>query len=133
MDALPQWEQGTPAILIAAGPHAIPVSTALRRGDRRVVLALGRRRDVLERLRADPGAALAVLTAGAAFTAYGTARVVREELDCAPVAAVELAVDRVQDHLADGRTEMLGAATYRWLDGDAAAAEPQIWAELAGL
>ena len=27
---LPDWEPGTPAVLVAAGPHAIPVSTAVR-------------------------------------------------------------------------------------------------------
>ena len=35
--------------------------------------------------------------------------------------------------LGDGRTEMLGGATYRWLDSDAGAAEPAIWTELATL
>ena len=30
---LPDWEVGTPAVLIVAGPHAIPVSTAVRRGN----------------------------------------------------------------------------------------------------
>lgn len=133
MEALPQWERGTPAILIAEGPHAIPVSTAVRRGDRRIVLALGRRRRMLQRLREEPAAALAVLGAGCAFTAYGSARVIREQLDAAPVAAVELVIDRIQDHLADGRTDMRGAASYRWLDADAGAAEPLILAELATL
>ena len=57
----------------------------------------------------------------------------RDELEAAAVAGVELVVERVQDHLADGRTEMLAGASYRWLDADAAAAEPGIWAELATL
>ena len=30
MEGLPHWEQGTPAVLCVAGPHAIPVSTAVR-------------------------------------------------------------------------------------------------------
>jgi hypothetical protein len=127
---LPEWEAGTPAVLIAAGPHAIPVSTAVRRGDRRVVFALGARRSMLARLREGPEAALCVLGAGVAFTAYGRAAVVREELDAAPVAAVELQVERVQDHLADGRTEMLDGARYEWRDAAAAEAEPRIRAEL---
>ena len=127
---LPEWERGTPAVLIAAGPHAIPVSTAVRRGDRRVVFALGRRRETLARLRADPSCALCVLGRGVAFTAYGRAAVVRDELEAAPVSAVELTVERLQDHLADGRTEMLDGARYSWRDEVAAEAEPRIVSEL---
>jgi hypothetical protein len=127
---LPNWEQGTPAVLIAAGPHAIPISTAVRRGERRVVFALGRQRAMLERLRAEPAAALCVLGRGVAFTAYGRVTVVREELDAAPVVGVELAVELVQDHLADSRTEMLDGARWKWQDQDAAEAEPRIIAEL---
>jgi hypothetical protein len=130
---LPEWERGTPAVLVASGPHAIPVSTAIRRGDDRIVFALGRRREMLERLRADPSAALCMLARGMAFTAYGQVRVVRDPIDAAPVAALELLVERVQDHLADGRTEMLGGATYAWSDQAAAEAEPRIAAELGVL
>jgi hypothetical protein len=128
---LPEWEVGTPAVLIVAGPHAIPVSTSIRRGDQRVVFALGQRRETLERLRADPSAALCVLGRGVAFTAYGQAVVVREELDAAPVAAVELRVDRVQDHLADGRTEMLDGARYDWRNIKDGESESRIRDELA--
>jgi hypothetical protein len=128
---LPEWEPGTPAVLIVAGPHAIPVSTSIRRGDQRVVFALGQRRETLGRLRADSSAALCVLGRGVAFTAYGEAVVVREELDAAPVAAVELRVARVQDHLADGHTEMLAGARYEWRDEDEVRAESRIRAELA--
>ena len=130
---LPEWERGTPAVLVASGPHAIPVSTAVRRGDDRVVFALGRRRAMLERLRSDPDAALCVLGRGVAFTAYGRVQVLREELDAAPVTAVELRVERVQDHLADGRTDMLDGARYQWTDDAAAEAEPRIAAELGAL
>jgi hypothetical protein len=96
-------------------------------------LALGRRRDTLERLRGDPRAALCLLGTGLAFTAYGTARVVREPLEAAPVVGVVLEVESVQDHLADGRTEMLDGARWRWLDAQAAGADPKIVAELASL
>lgn len=130
---LPEWERGTPAVLIAAGPHAIPISTAVRRGDTRVVFALGRRRTILGRLRDEPEAALCVLGRGVAFTAYGRVSVVREELDAAAVAAVELRVDRVQDHLADGRTSMIDGARYEWRDDAAAEAEPRILAELGAV
>jgi len=128
---LPEWEVGTPAVLIVAGPHAIPVSTSIRRADDRVIFALGRRRETLTRLRSEPGAALCVLGRGVAFTAYGRAFVVRDELDCAPVAAVELRVERVQDHLADGRTEMLAGARYEWRDEEAVRSESRIRQELA--
>lgn len=130
---LPEWDRGTPAVLIAAGPHAIPVSTAVRRGDARVVFALGRRRTTLARLREEPQAALCVLARGVAFTAYGRATVVRERLEAAPVVGVELRVERVQDHLADGRTEMLDGARYAWRDDAAAEAEPLIVGELGAL
>ena len=132
-DVLPHWEPRTPAVLIASGPHAIPVSTAVRSGDARLVFALGRRRAMLERLREDPAAALCVLGRGVAFTAYGRVGVVREQLEAAPVTGLELRVERVQDHLADGRTEMRGGARYEWRDPKAAESEPRIAAELRAL
>ena len=58
-------------MLCAAGPHAIPVSTAVRAGDDRVLFALGREREILRRLRDDPRAALLVMGEGLAFTAHG--------------------------------------------------------------
>jgi hypothetical protein len=131
---LPHWERGTPAVLCTSGPHAIPVSTAIRAGGDRVLFALGTGRATLARLRAEPAVALCVLGRGVAFTAHGRAGMVREELAAAPhVAALELLVDRVQDHLADGRTEMLDGARWRWIDENAAEAEPRIVAELESL
>lgn len=47
--------------------------------------------------------------------------------------AVELAVDRLQDHLADGRTEMVSGPVWRWRDEGAAGADPRIRAELESL
>jgi hypothetical protein len=121
-------------VLCVAGPHAIPVSTAVRVGDRRIMLALGRGRETLGRLRSDPLAALCLLGEGVAFTAHGQATVVAEELESADtVVAVELAVERVQDHLADGRTEILDGARWRWLDRQSAESEPAIVAELERL
>jgi hypothetical protein len=127
---LPHWDQGTPGWLVVAELHAIPISTALRACDHRIVLALGRNRDTLARLRQDPRAAFCLLGRGVAFTASGTARIVGR-LECAPVIAVELNVASVHDHLADGRTEMLSGPAYRWRDDEAAAAEPHIREELA--
>ncbi len=134
MDALPHWEPGTAAVLCVPGPHAIPVSTAIRSGELRVLLALGRRRETLERLREDASAALCVMAKGLAFTAGGRAAVVRAPLRTQPSAvALELVVDRITDHLADGRTEMLAPPGWRWSDDAASAAEPEILSELREL
>jgi hypothetical protein len=130
---LPHWEPGTPAVLCVAGPHAIPVSTAVRAGDDRIVLALGGRRDTLAILRDEPRVAYCLLGEGVAFTAYGSASVVVDELEAAPVAAVELRVESVADHLADGRTEMLDGARWRRPDPDVAASDAAIMAELRRL
>jgi hypothetical protein len=128
--SLPRWDPGTPGWLVVAGLHAIPISTAVRAGDRRIVFALGRQRGTLARLRGDPRAAFCLMGRGVAFTAHGSARIVGQ-LRSAPVIAVELTVAGVQDHLADGRTEMLNGPEYRWRDEQAAAAEPRIMDELA--
>ena len=134
MEELPRWERGTPAVLCAAGPHAIPITAFVRGGDDRVLLALGRGRETLRRLREDRSAALLVMGAGLAFTAHGQARVIAEELEAADtVVAVELHVDRVQNHLADGRTEMLDGARWRWCAPEHGEAEDAILAELRTL
>ena len=131
--ALPRWERGTPGVLVVNGLHAIPVSTAVRAGDRRLVFALGRRRETLARLREDPAAALCLLGRDVAVTAWGRAQVLEEELHDAPVAALLLEVDRVQDHLADGRTEMLDGARWRWRAPEAAEQDARVAAGLARL
>ena len=133
MDALPHWQPGTPAVLVVAGSHAIPVSTATRAGDRRLLFALGRRRETLARLRDDPAATLCVLGQGVAFSAYGDASVLRERLESVPVVPVELRVDRIQDHLSDGRTDMLGAASWRWREQRDREADRQVGEELRRL
>ena len=134
MDALPSWPAGTATVLCVAGPHAIPVSTAVRAGDRRVLLALGGKRETLRRLRQDPAAALCVMAEGLAFTAKGEGRVVQEGVEAAPaLMVVELGVTEVVDHLADGRTEMQAPPAWRWLDAKAADSEPRIRAELEAL
>ena len=130
---LPHWRQGTPGVLCVAGPHAIPVSTAVRLGDDRLAFALGRGRETLERVRAEPRVALCLLGTELAFTAHGTAAVAREPLDAAPVVGLVMEVGSVQDHLADGRTEMLDGARWRWRDVKAAGSDPAIVAELSSL
>jgi hypothetical protein len=117
-----------------SGPHAIPVSTAVRASGERLLLALGRQRETLRRLRQEDRVAFCVLGAELAFTAYGRARVVRERLAAADTAvAVELRVERLQDHLADGRTEMLDGARWRWTDQRWTESEAAIVAELERL
>jgi len=134
MERLPTWERGTPAVLCVAGPHPIPVTAYLRAGDDRLLLALGRRRETLRRLREDEGVAFLLMGAGLAFTAHGRARVIAEELEATDtVVAVELRVDRIQNHLADQRTEMLDGARWRWCAEEDGEAEDAILAELARL
>jgi hypothetical protein len=132
--ALPDWAHGTPAVLCVAGPHAIPVSSYVRADSRRILVALGSRRETLVRLRRDPAVALCVLGEGVAFTAHCRAGVVREKMRAAKGnVAVELRVERVQDHLADGRTEIVDGAGWRWTDDEAAALQPRILDELRAL
>jgi hypothetical protein len=134
MERLPEWERGTPAVLCVAGPHPIPITAYLRADDDRVLLALGRRRETLRRLREDSAVALLLMGSGLAFTAHGRARVIAEELEVTDtVVAVELVVERIQNHLADGRTEMLDGARWRWCAEEHGEAEDAILAELAGL
>jgi hypothetical protein len=134
MESLPHWERGTPVVLCVAGPHPIPVSTAIRAGEDRVLLALGRERETLRRLRDEPAVALLVLAEGVAFTAHGEARVVAERLEVADtIVAVELRVERVQDHLADGRSVMLDGARWRWATEEMASADEATFAELERL
>jgi hypothetical protein len=121
-------------VLSVHGPHAIPVSTATRASDDRIVFALARSRSTLAALREHPAAALCVLGEAVAFTAYGEARVIGEKLDASPhVAAVELSVRSVQDHLADGRTAMLDGARWHFTSDDAREADQAVRTELARL
>jgi hypothetical protein len=131
---MPQWEEGTPAIVCVPGPHAIPVSTAVRVSGSVLRFALGGGRETLRRIRSDSAIAVCILGEGIAVSAYGRSEVVREGLESAPdVVAVEVRVERVQDHLADGRTEMVDGARWRWLDSGMAESEPRIRSELLRL
>jgi hypothetical protein len=134
MEPLPHWERGTPAVLCVAGPHPIPITAFLRAGDDRILLALGRRRETLRRLREDAVVALLLMGEGNAFTAHGRATVIAEELEATDtVVAIELRVERVQNHLADGRTEMLDGARWRWCAPEHGENEDAILAELGRL
>lgn len=134
MERLPHWDRGTPAVLCVAGPHPIPITAFLRAGDDRVLMALGRKRETLRRLREDPSVALLLMAEGLAFTAHGRASVIAEQLEATDtVVAVELRVDRIQNHLADKRTEMLDGARWRWCAEEHGEAEDAIMAELKRL
>jgi len=109
-------------ILVSAGcpPHAIPVSAAVRAGPERVLLGLASSRESLARVRQDPRVALAIMAGGdVAVTAYGTATVRDADLTDG-VAAVELRVERVQDH---NRLTFVIESGVGWHWTDAAAQE----------
>jgi hypothetical protein len=125
MDALPEWPDGTVAVLStgAGEPHAIPVSTAKRKGPRTIVLALALGRESLARLREDPRCALTILAAGnVALTAIGRATVVDEG---ERVAAVRIDVERIQDHRRESFVVDAGVRWY-WTDADAERADAAV-------
>ncbi len=124
---LPDWPPGTVTILSTHGasPHAIPVSVALRAGPTRALLALATGRESLARLRADPRVALTILAAGdTAVSAHGRARVVDEAL-LEGVVAVEMLVERVQDHRRP-TFAIDGGVSWRWTDAEAAARDAEV-------
>jgi hypothetical protein len=133
---LPEWPPGTAAILSTGGgpPHAIPVSTAVRAGPRRVLLALARTRESLARLRADPGCALTVLAGpDVAFTAIGRAAVVQDPMAVAEGAvAVAIDVEAVQSHT-DPRFTIAAGVDWHWVDDEAAVRDAAIREALEAL
>ncbi|MDX6700365.1 MAG: hypothetical protein QOF26_591 [Baekduia sp.] len=135
LDALPAWEDGTVAVLSTGGgaPHAIPISTCVRAGDRAVLLALALRRESLARLRTDPRAALTFLARDIACTALGTVVVAREPMMISDrVAAVRLDVDELQDHR-QPLFAMESAVAWRWTDDEARERDAEIRSELRAL
>jgi hypothetical protein len=126
---LPDWPEGTVAVLSTAGPHAIPVSTATRSGDTTVHLALAHRRDSLARLRDDPRCALTIIAPDVAVTAYGRAAVVGGD---DRVSYVRVDVEEVADHdqpafaIEDG-------VRWRWTDAEAEAGDAEVRAALRDL
>jgi hypothetical protein len=133
-DNLPEWPEGTVLVLVTAGerPHAIPVSAAVRAGPRRALIGLARARDSLARLRRDPHVGLVITAAGdVAVTAYGTARVLDEDL-VEGVAGVELTVDEIQDHNRPTFVVEAGVG-WRWTDPEAEARDAEVRLALARL
>jgi pyridoxamine 5'-phosphate oxidase-like protein len=136
IDRLPDWPPGTIAVLCTVDgsglPHAIPVSTALRVGDRRVLVALATARGSLVRLRADARAALALLAdEDVAMTANGRARVLEEPVGGpGEVVAVVLEVESIQDHRQPTFTIAAGVR-WHWTDPDAGERDERVRAALA--
>ena len=133
---LPEWPPGTVTILATAGdgPHAIPVSAAVRAGPRRALIALAGTRGSLARLRADPRVSLTIVAEGVAVTAHGRARVLEGDgsrlVD--GVIAVEIEVEHVHDH--DRPTfEIESGVRWRWTDQDAGRRDAEVRAALARL
>lgn len=136
LDALPDWPVGTVAILStgAGRPHAIPVSTGVKTGERSLLIALARRRESLARLREDPRVAFTLLAAGdVAVTAEARAEVVQEPMAVSDgLAAITLEVERVHDHH-QPTFEIQGGVPWRWTDAQAEARDDQVRAALADL
>lgn len=133
---MPEWPPGTVAVLatLGDGPSAIPVSTVVPDGDGAVLLALGRRRDALARLRAEPRVALCMMAAGdVAVTLHGTATVVADPLPGADgVAAVRIATARVQDHTT-ARFVVDAGVRWHYVDDAASARNDAVLAGLRAL
>jgi hypothetical protein len=118
LDELPDWPEGTVAVLSTAGetPHAIPVSLVLRAGPRTLVLGLAERRESLARLRADPRCAVTILAAGDhAFTVSGRALSFAE---AGPVIGVRVEADDLIDHNRP-TYEISGGVQWHWTDPEA--------------
>ena len=116
MDELPDWPEGTAAVLSTlaeAGPHAIPVSLALKAGPRELLVGLAPRRRSLAHLRRNPVCAVTVMAGGGlAFTAHGRAVAFQE---AGAVVAVRVSVDKIADH--DHPTfEIDDGVRWRWTD-----------------
>jgi hypothetical protein len=129
---IPDWPPGTVAILTTNGddgPHAIPVSTALRAGPDAVLLALGPRRGSLARLRVDPRCALTVIAGGTAVTLRGRATIAG---DAAGTVALRIAVEAVDDH-AQPTFAIAEGVRWEWTDADAERRDAEVRAALERL
>ena len=125
---IPDWPDATVAVLATAGadPHAIPVSTAVRTGDREVRFALGRGRESLARLRSDPRCALTVIAPGVAVTLHGRAA---ESGEAAGVVLLTMTVESVQDHDTP-HFEIDAGVGWRWTDAEAERRDAEVRAAL---
>ncbi len=136
LDELPDWDAGTVAVLSTGGgrPHAIPVSTGVRAGPRRVLIALALRRESLARLREEPRCALTIMGAGnVALTAHATASIVQDPMEVSDtVAAICLDVEEIQDHT-QPRFAIESSVKWRWCELEARERDSAIRAALTEL
>lgn len=135
LESLPDWTAGTVAILStgAGPPHAIPVSTGIRAGDRRVLIALALRRESLSRLREDPRCALTIMSSGVAVTAHARAQIVEDPMRISDrVAAVALDVESIQDH-GQPRFAIEAGVAWHWTDREAETRDAEIRQALTAL
>ena len=136
LDELPDWDAGTVAVLSTGGgrPHAIPVSTGVRAGPRRVLIALALRRESLARLREEPRCALTIMGAGnIALTAHATASIIQDPMEVSDkVAAVCLDVEEIQDHT-QPRFAIESSVKWRWCELEARERDSAIRAALTEL
>ncbi|MBE2317598.1 hypothetical protein DVA67_016565 [Solirubrobacter sp. CPCC 204708] len=118
MQALPDWPEKTVTVLStgSGAPHAIPVSTAVRRGPRELAFALALRRESLARLREDARCAVTILAQGLSITVHGRATVERE---LERIAVVRVDVESIQDH-ASPRFEIDAGVAWHWTSEEAA-------------
>jgi hypothetical protein len=118
----------------AGAPHAIPVSTAVRAGPRRVLLALALRRESLARLRSDARCALTILAGDdVACTIHARATIVEDPMEVSDsVAAVALDVEAIQDHT-QPRFAIEAPVRWRWTDDEARERDDLIRAALERL
>ena len=126
---IPDWPEGTVAVLATAGPHAIPVSTARRAGPTTVVFALAPGRGSLARLRADPRCALTMIGEGIAVTLRGRAS---EAGEAAGTVALRLEVEGVDDHRTPA-FEIEAGVRWRWVDAEAERRDAQVRVALRAL
>jgi hypothetical protein len=134
LDALPEWEDGTVAVLSTGGgaPHAIPVSAAVRAGPRRVIVGLAERRESLARLRRDPRCALTILAGpDVACTAHARAEILADEV-VEGVVAVALEIEAIQDHM-QPRFAIEAGVAWRWTDDEARERDDGVRAKLSEL
>jgi hypothetical protein len=136
MSELPDWPPGTVALLTTNGdgPHAIPVSTAVKAGPMALLFVLSLRRTSLARLREDPRCSFTLLAGGdVAVTAHGRATHVQDPMAVSDaVVAVRLDVEEIQDHNRP-TYEIEEGVRWHWTDEDAAAKDAQLRAALEEL
>ena len=118
MESLPDWPDGTVAVLATAGeaPHAIPVSLVVRAGPRTLLLGLAPGRRSLARLREDPRCTVTLLAAGdVAITVHGHAAAFDE---AGAVVAVRVEAEDIVDHNRP-TYEIRGGVDWAWTDVEA--------------